>query len=388
MRFLGISIKNFASFGETAALDFEPGINLIVGQNNVGKSALLRVFDPNQLVDDRHRNEHSFRKERLETPIVRYIVKISAEELETSILRGGQPIAWPISDTQTDSLDPLKSEGKSEFTFALFRNGGQQFANEVSPSHREFSGAYSRHLILRPVNGRVTVEGPKGGPGDTVHVPINDVVANSLFSFSAQRFGIGKHGYGRSERLAPNALNLAQILAVLQGERGGVFAEIVDNVREIFPTVGNMSVTTTVGNELEIMVWPTERMERKELGFSLDSSGTGVSQVVAILTVMSTFTQAVIVIDEINSFLHPAATKSLLRIAQTQYNKHQYIISTHSPDVIGESNAATVHLVRRAGYESSVEQVDLSKVDDFRDLADQLGISMTDVFGAERIIWV
>jgi predicted ATP-dependent endonuclease of OLD family len=100
------------------------------------------------------------------------------------------------------------------------------------------------------------------------------------------------------------------------------------------------------------------------------------------------FTQAVIVIDEINSFLHPAATKSLLRIAQTRYNKHQYIISTHSPDVIGESNAATVHLVRRAGYESSIERVDLSKVDHFRDLADQLGISMTDVFGAERIVWV
>jgi AAA15 family ATPase/GTPase len=50
-------------------------------------------------------------------------------------------------------------------------------------------------------------------------------------------------------------------------------------------------------------------MERRELGFSLDSSGTGVSQVVAILTVMAMFTQAVIVIDEINSFLHPAAAK-------------------------------------------------------------------------------
>jgi hypothetical protein len=253
MRFLGISLKNFASFGDTAALDFEPGINLIVGQNNVGKSALLRVFDPN-LADDRHRNEHSFRKERLEAPIVRYIVKISAEELETSILRGGQAIAWPISDTKTGSLDPLKDEGRSEFTFALSRSGGQHYATELSPSHGEFSGAYSRHLILRPINGRVTVEGPMSGAGDSVHVPINDVIANSLFSFNAQRFGIGKHGFGRVERLAPNASNLAQVLAVLQGERGGVFAEIVDNVREIFPTVGNISVTTTGQNELEIMV--------------------------------------------------------------------------------------------------------------------------------------
>ena len=175
---------------------------------------------------------------------------------------------------------------------------------------------------------------------------------------------------------------------MLQGERGDVFAQIVGNIREIFPTIGNMSVTTTKKNEFEIMMWPTERMERTELAFSLDNSGTGVSQVVAILTVTAMFTQAIIVIDEINSFLHPAVAKSLLRIAQTRYNRHQYIITTHSPDVIGGSNAATVHLVRRNGYKSSVERVDLSKVDHFRDLADQLGISMTDVFGAERIIWV
>jgi hypothetical protein len=238
------------------------------------------------------------------------------------------------------------------------------------------------------MNGRIGVEGPTSGAGETLHLPINDVITNSLFSFSAQRFGIGKYPFGRAERLLPNASNLAQILAVLQGERGEIFTEIAGNVREIFPTIANMSVTTTERSEFEIMTWPVERMERRELGFSLDSSGTGVSQVVAMLTVMAMFTQAVIVIDEINSFLHPAATKSLLRIAQTRYNKHQYIISTHSPDVIGESNAATVHLVRRAGYESSVERVDLSKVDHFRDLADQLGISMTDVFGAERIIWV
>ena len=60
--------------------------------------------------------------------------------------------------------------------------------SEVSPSHGGFSEAYSRHLILRPINGRVTVEGPMGGPGDTIHIPINDVITHSLFSFSPQRF--------------------------------------------------------------------------------------------------------------------------------------------------------------------------------------------------------
>jgi predicted ATP-binding protein involved in virulence len=102
------------------------------------------------------------------------------------------------------------------------------------------------------------------------------------------------------------------------------------------------------------MMWPTERIKRTDLAFSLHNSGTGVSQVVAVLTVTAMFTQAVIIIDEVNSFLYPGPAKLLLRIAQTRYNKHQYSITTHSPDVIGGSNAATVHLVRRNGWSDSL----------------------------------
>jgi hypothetical protein len=93
-------------------------------------------------------------------------------------------------------------------------------------------------------------------------------------------------------------------------------------------------------------------------------------------------------IDEISSVLHPAAAKALLRIIQTNYAQHQYIIATHSPEVLSAGNPATVHIVRRNGYDSVVERVNLGELDQLRDVADDLGISMTDVFGAERIIWV
>jgi hypothetical protein len=101
-----------------------------------------------------------------------------------------------------------------------------------------------------------------------------------------------------------------------------------------------------------------------------------------------TFEGAVIVIDEISSFLHPAAAKALLRILQTYYAQHQYIIATHSPEVLSAGNPTTVHVVRRQGYDSLVERVDLNELDNLRDVANHLGVSMTDVFAAERIIWV
>src|SRR6059058_1643718 len=69
----------------------------------------------------------------------------------------------------------------------------------------------------------------------------------------------------------------------------------------------------------------------------LSDSGTGVAQVIAILAAVLTRTYAVIVIDEINSFLHPAAAKALIRILKTEHGDHQYIISTHSAEVISAS---------------------------------------------------
>jgi energy-coupling factor transporter ATP-binding protein EcfA2 len=141
-------------------------------------------------------------------------------------------------------------------------------------------------------------------------------------------------------------------------------------------------------NNIEIRVWPTEAREHVELSFPLNNSGTGVSQVIALLTAIMTIENAVIIVDEINSFLHPAAVKALLRILQTQYSQHQYIISTHAPEVVGFSNPRTIHLVKRSGYESTVTPLVLEHVNQFREIAEHLGVSMADVFAAEQLIWV
>jgi hypothetical protein len=56
--------------------------------------------------------------------------------------------------------------------------------------------------------------------------------------------------------------------------------------------------------------------------------------------------------------------------------------------VLSAANLATVHLVRREGFDSAVNRVDLVELDQLRYVANHLGVSMTDVFAAERIIWV
>ncbi|MCD2178269.1 ATP-dependent nuclease [Rhizobium sp. C1] len=215
------------------------------------------------------------------------------------------------------------------------------------------------------------------------------VTQQNTFCFNAERMSIGESAHAHAERLTENANNLPSVLLTLQGERGDTFNKLVQHIREVFPTVGNLSVGPVFNNgNIEVRIWPTIAMPRRELSFPLNNSGTGVAQVIAILTAIMTIEDAVIVIDEINSFLHPAAVKTLLRILQTEYNQHQYIISTHSPEVISFSNPSTVHLVKRSGYESTVHKLNLNQVEDFREVADHLGISMADVFAADNVIWV
>ncbi len=210
-----------------------------------------------------------------------------------------------------------------------------------------------------------------------------------MFYFMAERMAIGEAPVGHALRLTPNASNLPVVLHTLKNERDNVFQTLVKHVREIFPTVGNLGVRLRPDNgRFEIRIWPTKTMERVELSFPLDSSGTGVAQAIAILTAIMTVENAVIVIDEINSFLHPAAVKALLRILQTNYAHHQYIISTHAPEVIGFSNAKSIHLVKRSGYNSSIERLNLAKLSELREVAEHLGVSMADVFAADRVIWV
>jgi predicted ATP-dependent endonuclease of OLD family len=52
-----------------------------------------------------------------------------------------------------------------------------------------------------------------------------------------------------------------------------------------------------------------------------------------------------IAIDEPNSFLHPDAARTLIRILK-QHPQHQYIITTHSPEVIAEADAKNLFVLK------------------------------------------
>ncbi|WP_139032223.1 AAA family ATPase [Mesorhizobium amorphae] len=385
MRIDRFQLSNYSSFSDTGPVDLKPGINIIVGENNAGKSAILRSLF--QLGNSPHRSPREFRPERLGYSHLELDVSIGGEDIKSSWLKHLSSVYWEIASADVSSAQRMMDEFLSSPSNNL-KIQKQGNAQPIWNLPFKFKPNSTETRVLFGTNsGRISYI-PGRISADNTHDLVNSVWQDYVFMFDAQRFGLGRSEFGYPDRLNSSADNLPAVLNRIQGERAAVFARLVAHIREIFSTIRNLSVRPTEQNDLEILVWPIDEQEHPELSVGLNNSGTGVAQAIAILTVAMTLDEAVIIIDEISSFLHPAAAKTLLRILQTNYPQHQYIISTHSPEVLSASSPSTVHFVRKSGFESSISPVDLGRLEDLRQVTGQLGISMTDVFAVDRIIWI
>jgi hypothetical protein len=200
---------------------------------------------------------------------------------------------------------------------------------------------------------------------------------------------IGISGFGSEVDLRSDASNLPQVLHVLQSTNPARFQRYNGLVKRVFPQVEWINVRPVGNKQVEILVWPVEpKTERADLAVPLSESGTGISQVLAMLYVLVTAeSPRTIIIDEPNSFLHPGAVRVLVEILR-EHPQHQYIISTHSPELIAASNPSTVHILRRTQGTTQVESVDTDEARHLRALLLEVGSRLSDVFGAESVLWV
>ena len=386
----GMRLQNYGAFRDTGWLTFSSGVNLIVGQNNSGKSSLIKSF-ANELRPTPHISLDEYRAEDLKRPWQEFELVVTGDRVRRALLKWGGIVSWPLSDTPTDvSPSAIKDTilGPHEYTMRFERGcGGMQRIENVA-THSAFPQKPTHFIELRAVSPEVQAGSYGGGYQDTI-VPLLQQVWSGVFIFDTERTSVGQCAQNEVDKLATRAENLPAYLHLMRGRRPAVFDKLVEHVRTIIPTVYSLTTTPVGQQETRILVWPTERMDKEEFGFPLAESGTGVGQVIAILAAaMASDDPTIIVIDEINSYLHPTAVKLLLRLLDKSYGHHQYIISTHSPEVISTDGVKTVCLVKRDGMESTVTSVDMSDIQQLREMADHIGVSVSDVFAADYVLWV
>lgn len=405
-----VRIKNYRSILDSAMLTFSPGFNLVVGANNVGKSSILLCLatrftgEPHKSIHTLpHRDEPLNPKSQVDIAFV--VTGGELRRLLGNIGQGERYFPWPAglelrNERATEVLDLFLNADAVHFHASAWATVAGNMGWELSqyPATRLYEPNVEggQYLMLRfvqdPSTRALTPLGVTGGlaPWNDSGIVVGQLIAQRIYRFNAERLTLGSASYGPNTELAPDARNLAEVLNVLQGnpER---FRDYCGLVREVFPSIQKVSLRPSPSNGqiAEIMIWQVDpALEREDLAMPLTQCGTGVGQVLAILYVAKTSDQPrTIIIDEPGSFLHPGASRSLISILK-RFSQHQYIIATHSPEIIAELSNAPVTVVRWENSKSVIEQFPHTTGKIAEQALNEVGARLSDVFGFDKVLWV
>jgi predicted ATPase len=392
-----IRVLNYKGFADSGWLKLSPKFTVIVGKNNSGKTALLESFRFQGAGNFPHRSIKLANPAAV-NPTSRFDAKVSLNWADLELTAETQnarieipsphPSAQPTQENWRDFIpnDPIELE----FIWPI---GTSSPVNERWPSHGQFKSrpTHDRSIMSFSFSQEKGIWQFAGHHGGTENLTVlaGNALSTRTYVFAAERMNIDQHSVGSGQQLSPNATNLPTVLDELTANPAR-WQRFNDHVSEVFPAIKAITVPPSAdgGANKTICVWQVPvHTERTDLAIRLKDCGTGVGQVLAILYVAMMREGNVIVIDEPNSFLHPGAARKLIEILR-QYDSNQYVISTHAPDLIAAIDPDVIHLVSWDGEQSIVTQMDKSDVTDRMRMLDDLGAKLSDVFGADKIIWV
>jgi len=205
----------------------------------------------------------------------------------------------------------------------------------------------------------------------------------TFYHFRALRPGTAHQATLSSESvLDPTGHNLPAVLLDLQTNRPHLFADLRALIAEIVPDVGRLE-TPTEGSRMEVTFADPYRP-----GFqsNVKDLGTGVEQLLMSLVVgLTQRPPFLLVVEEPETNLHPAAQRALLGLFQAWGLDRQIIVATHSAVMVDWSPGGDrLWLVTRTKGVSHVALVDSEPLDLLR----ALGVRLSDVLSAERILIV
>ncbi|MBW4425899.1 MAG: ATP-binding protein [Nostoc desertorum CM1-VF14] len=438
-----LQVFNYKSYLDSGLMEFSPGINIIVGRNNAGKTSLLEVLTlefenhphrslktlPNKLssiqeeskiqitlnIDKEEvrsfikklfilgipraatENYHFFADKYEDDPdkyhdqymsaideSVRYAVRQFKDFLENPDFIQTSLFLQPNLKIENRSLIKLLNfeSYKQAFEKVFYKvkyDDSDQIVIEETTSYSDKDGIVQEPFVN--YNGKIQ---------ESIGYKLFDKFQNRIYRFQAERLNIGicKYESKADTNLKSNASNLAEVLFILQGKIPGMFAQFNKLVSDILPEIKWISVVMRDDANVEVLVWNTDNLHRNDLSLPLSSCGSGVSQVLAILYILvSSEEHRTLIIDEPQSFLHPGAAKKLIETIK-QFPQHQYFIATHSPEIITSANPSTIIKLQYQECETTASVINPKEIESQNEILAELGVRLSDVFGADSILWV
>jgi len=428
MYFSDIQISNYKGYRESAKLELNTGINIIVGKNNVGKTALLEALSL-RFESNPHRTVATVATSSvIPSPLssVTFTVTFTKDEIINLIINPPRHselyVAMPALETATARELDLRDYHDSSankfgewyfahdsFTFRIKREAFNQtehsnwytfndsyvvpqferaIQNDATVSH------YSKFRV-DPITrrfsfyGHVTVSGGANSFDDFI-LRLGQSFGRYIYRFRAERIPSGPCDLGTQRLLAADGSNLAEVLNILGGNPEQ-FSHYNRLVQEVLPEIRQVGIDHLPENRGEVLVWnDASPLSRNELAFNLQDSGSGLGQVLCILyVIVSAREPQMIILDEPQGFLHPGAVRKLIDVVRRQTEgKHQLIIATHSPTVITSADPSSITVIRQADGEARFESIDIREANNQHAYLNSVGARLADVFGYDRVLWV
>ena len=392
-----IRVRNYKSIVDTT-LDLEPGLNVLVGANNAGKTALLECIRL-QFHDLPHRSALTIPRKSRGGPAGHSTVdarlRFTAADVRDYLESRKDIQMPPASEGGPDAHGIMDAFERWLATAADLRfmatftghSGTVQVADPAfglypSPSTDGLKGTAG---IARDEHGHWQQHSGGGRSEELLVLDIIRLHRQGLHFYTHDRRSQAFWSDSvKDATLSVNAHNLVAVLERLQANPRRL-EHFKTLVRQVLPDVEEIAVSRTQASEIRLW-FKGVPAERDDLSVSLSQCGAGVEQVLSLVCAAMHALDGPLVVDEPQAYLHPGAFKRLVGLLVSS-RPSQIIIATHTPSLLMR-HASSVHLVQLQNGATHATRLRLDSQDSIRAALNEVGASPEDLFGAEAVLWV
>ena len=403
--FVGFGCAGFRSFtgGESARIGPFDKVQVVSGQNNCGKSALIdyfiRVIEAIGERGDIRREDNPLTRadvplrlnaqNELPPATISFCVNIDAlEETLMPNARSSRQQEYAKSLLKLFNDVPYISENGTAAWLDFSLGWGQNSIGYDAILHAHFSQYQASSLTI----GNLTDASLAfcGSAGED-SLNYSNIIRTAMPWDSLPKFL--KVGAIRSIEDADlssrhNPINSgvglpAALLRLYNPERKDFeqsrqrWSKLQDFVRDVLNDRGAAILVSHESHEIAVKTADTDYLP-------LESLGTGLTELIILAAVVACNTDKIICIEEPEIHLHPALQARFIEYLLHD-DANRFIVTTHSPTIINAPGVQVAHVSKKNGV-STCQQLNGMAL--ARDLLDDLGAHASDLLQSNYVVWV
>lgn len=343
-----LTIKGFKSIREqTLELD---RLNVFIGGNGVGKSNLIGVFQFLHEVINQRLGKYAATRGGADS--VLHFGRKTTKRLEFILEfgRGDEATSYVLEIEGTEDSGLVISK-----EIASWKSRGPTVSGKISSASTSYNhGEEFRADPHRADGNSYTGESRLRAGDETSELVIQDLTGCRVYHFHDTGDTSAMKGICDLEDnhfLRPQAENLAAFLYYLQEKKADHFSLIQDTIRQVAPFFGGFQLKPSRLNESKI------RLEWSENGhdgyFNATSLSDGTLRFICLATLLlQPDLPTVLLLDEPELGLHPAAVALLADLLAAAAQKTQVLVATQSVTLINQLTPDQVWTVNREDDQS------------------------------------